>query len=227
MKLIPTKVLLLIIVCLSMSVAEGSGDVSVSGITITNDLAIMALDCTANTNGGALTTDEFGVVVCSDDDSATAGPAGPSGKTVLNGNGVPSNVSDGVDGDFYIDTAADAIYGPKTGGDWGRATSLVGPSGPAGTDGAQGAPGVSGLTWPPNTQIFSNSISGGGSALMIISCSPGKKVLSGGCEHTNDRMNITANRPNDAESWMCRLQNPTLSILSVTLTGYAYCAFVN
>ncbi len=31
MKLIPTKVLLLIIVCLSLSVAEGSGDLSVSG----------------------------------------------------------------------------------------------------------------------------------------------------------------------------------------------------
>jgi len=74
MKLIATKVLLLIIVCLSLSVAEGSGDLSVSGITITNDLAIMGLDCTANANGGALTADSFGLVTCSDDD-VTGAPA--------------------------------------------------------------------------------------------------------------------------------------------------------
>ena len=72
MKLITTKVLLLIIVCLSLSVAEGSGDLSVSGITITNDLAITGLDCTANANGGALTADALGLVTCSDDDATGA-----------------------------------------------------------------------------------------------------------------------------------------------------------
>ena len=72
MKIITTKVLFLIIVCLSLSVAEGQGDLTVSGATLTNDLAIMALDCTANTNGGTLTTDDVGMVVCSDDDGTTA-----------------------------------------------------------------------------------------------------------------------------------------------------------
>jgi len=54
-----------------------------------------------------------------------AGPTGANGNTVLNGTGVPSVVL-GALGDFYIDTASTAIYGPKTGGGWGGGTSLVG-----------------------------------------------------------------------------------------------------
>ncbi len=51
--------------------AQSNGDLNVSGATITNDLAIMGLDCTANANGGALTADVDGIVVCSDDDGNT------------------------------------------------------------------------------------------------------------------------------------------------------------
>ena len=60
-----------------------------------------------------------------------AGTPGADGKTVLNGSGAPSSGL-GTNGDFYIDTTADAIYGPKTAGAWGSATSLVGPNGAAG-----------------------------------------------------------------------------------------------
>lgn len=38
-------------------------------VTISTSLHITTLDCTSNTNGGALTTDANGVVSCSDDDS--------------------------------------------------------------------------------------------------------------------------------------------------------------
>jgi hypothetical protein len=58
------------------------------------------------------------------------GAAGTDGKTVRSGSGAPS-AGLGVDGDFYIDTAADTIYGPKDSGSWGSPTSLVGPTGPA------------------------------------------------------------------------------------------------
>ena len=34
-----------------------------------------------------------------------------------------------MDGDFYIDTTAWDIYGPKTSGAWGSGTSIIGPSG--------------------------------------------------------------------------------------------------
>jgi len=74
MRLIQIRILVIISVCLSscfsLALAQSGGDLSVSGATITNDLAIMALDCTANTNGGALTTDADGIVVCSDDNAA-------------------------------------------------------------------------------------------------------------------------------------------------------------
>jgi microcystin-dependent protein len=47
------------------------------------------------------------------------------GKSVLNGVGAPGSTI-GVDGDFYIDTATEDIYGPKTAGVWGPPTSLIG-----------------------------------------------------------------------------------------------------
>ena len=79
------------------------------------------------------------------------GPAGPQGiqgipgldgKTIRNGSGVPS-AGLGVDGDFYIDTASNLIYGPKTAGAWGSGVSIVGPAGPAGPTGPTGADGQS------------------------------------------------------------------------------------
>ena len=57
--------------------------------------------------------------------AGAAGTNGTNGLSVLNGSGVPAG-STGVDGDFYIDTAAWLIYGPKAGGAWGAGTSLIG-----------------------------------------------------------------------------------------------------
>ena len=100
------------------------------------------------------------------------GAAGAAGKTVLSGAGAPSSGS-GANGDFYIDTTAKAIYGPKTAGAWGSATSLVGADGktiyngtgaPANALGADGdfyiatdtktifGPKASG-TWPAGTSL--------------------------------------------------------------------------
>lgn len=56
----------------------------------------------------------------------TGGPAGPSGKTILSGSLIPDG-SVGTDGDFYIKKPEWNIYGPRAGGLWGGATSLVGP----------------------------------------------------------------------------------------------------
>ena len=70
------------------------------------------------------------------------GIPGLDGKTIRNGSGVPA-AGLGVDGDFYIDTSGNLIYGPKTGGSWGSGTSIVGPAGPTGPTGATGADGQS------------------------------------------------------------------------------------
>jgi Collagen triple helix repeat (20 copies) len=75
--------------------------------------------------------------------------------TILNGKGAPSTAV-GIDGDFYIDSAALAIYGPKTLGRWPAPSSLKipvpvatdskGGSVVAATVGEKGATGATGLT---------------------------------------------------------------------------------
>ena len=62
MKFRKINIMTFVFTCMSLSVAEGNGDLTVDGTTITNDLAISDLDCT----GGALTTDSMGIVSCSD-----------------------------------------------------------------------------------------------------------------------------------------------------------------
>jgi hypothetical protein len=71
-----------------------------------------------------------------------AGPTGADGNTILSGTVAPT--TEGVDGDFYIDTVTDLIYGPKTAGVWGAGTSIVGSTGPAGPTGPQGIAGPTG-----------------------------------------------------------------------------------
>jgi len=64
---------------------------------------------------------------------------GADGKTILNGAVAPT--TEGIDGDFYIDTATDTIYGPKAAGTWPAGVSLVGPAGSNGTNGTNGVNG--------------------------------------------------------------------------------------
>jgi len=93
--------------------------------------------------------------------------------TFLNGLGAP-NSTDGIDGDFYLDTLSSNLYGPKKKGKWPLPKSLVGPVGPqgpigkqgsdgkvgdkgtttssAGSQGAQGMQGLQGIQGAPGTQ---------------------------------------------------------------------------
>ncbi|MBL7764728.1 MAG: hypothetical protein JNJ58_01440, partial [Chitinophagaceae bacterium] len=80
--------------------------------------------------------------------NGTNGTNGLDGKTVLNGTVNPTG-ADGVDGDFFINTTTNEIFGPKTGGVWGSGTSLVGP---IGATGAQGPIGLTGATGPQGPQ---------------------------------------------------------------------------
>lgn len=95
-----------------------------------------------------------------------------SGNIILNGSGVPSSEL-GSNGDFYINTINYDIYGPKSSGTWGSATSLIGPTGATGATGAtgpQGATGATGATGPAGgvtsiiagTNITINPIGGTG-----------------------------------------------------------------
>jgi hypothetical protein len=66
-----------------------------------------------------------------------------TGSLLYSGSGVPSP-SLGVDGDFYIDTAASRLYGPKAGGIWAVSISIIGPQGIQGIQGIQGVAGPTG-----------------------------------------------------------------------------------
>jgi collagen triple helix repeat protein len=88
-----------------------------------------------------------GITGAAGTDGATGstGATGSAGNTVLNGVTGPT-AGIGVDGDFFIDTLASLIYGPKVTGAWPiTGTSLVGPTGEEGDPGATGATGAPGL----------------------------------------------------------------------------------
>jgi hypothetical protein len=68
---------------------------------------------------------------------ALVGPTGIPGKSTLSGAVAPA-ASLGTIGDFYINTVAKTLYGPKTAAGWGAATSLIGPTGATGATGAAG-----------------------------------------------------------------------------------------
>jgi hypothetical protein len=72
--------------------------------------------------------------------NGTTGTPGADGKTVLNGTTVPA-AGLGNNGDFYIRTSTDEIYGPKTAGAWGTATELKGEEGEEGEKGEKGEEG--------------------------------------------------------------------------------------
>ena len=83
--------------------------------------------------------------------TGTPGAAGVDGRTVLNGTSNPTSTT-GTNGDFYINTSANTIFGPKANGAWPLGVSMVGPqgstgaTGPAGPTGTAGASGTTGLT---------------------------------------------------------------------------------
>lgn len=85
------------------------------------------------------------------------GVAGADGRTIYNGSGAPS-AGLGANGDFYIDNTAHTIYGPKTAGAWGSATSLIGPTGPAG--GVNSFNGRTGAVVPATGDYSYSQISG-------------------------------------------------------------------
>ena len=91
--------------------------------------------------------------------TGATGSAGADGRTIHNGVGAPSDIA-GVDGDFYIRTGNNSIYGPKAGGTWGSGTSLIGPQGLQGLMGLQGLQGPQGPEGPAGPGSVWGTITG-------------------------------------------------------------------
>ena len=120
------------------------------------------------------------------------GADGANGKTVLSGTTAPDDTNDGVNGDFYIDTSTNKIYGPKAGGSWPAGVSLKGEQGVPGADGAPGAPGAQGPAGPAGPQgPAGNDGAPGAPGAPGADGANGKTVLSGTTapDDTNDGVN--------------------------------------
>lgn len=63
--------------------------------------------------------------------AGTPGTNGTNGLNILNGTADPTTTT-GVNGEFFINTTTQKIFGPKAGGTWPAGVSLIGPTGPAG-----------------------------------------------------------------------------------------------
>ena len=77
------------------------------------------------------------------------GPQGIAGQTVIADraalNGAADPTTQGVDGDYYVNTATNVLFGPKSGSTWPTVgVNMVGPQGPQGVAGAQGPTGPQG-----------------------------------------------------------------------------------
>jgi hypothetical protein len=90
--------------------------------------------------------------------TGSTGSTGPNGNTVLYGTAAPT--TEGVNGDFYIRTTTNLIYGPKAAGVWPAGTSLVGTTGATGPQGSTGAAGSNGTN---GTQGFTGATGPAGS----------------------------------------------------------------
>ena len=75
--------------------------------------------------------------------------------TILYGTAAPT--TEGKNGDFYIRTTTNFIYGPKASGAWPSGTSLTGPTGATGATGATGSAGATGATGAAGPNTVTNS----------------------------------------------------------------------
>lgn len=87
-----------------------------------------------------MTSVDYETEVIQEPGQGPQGPRGIDGNTILYGSRGPVG-SDGVIGNFWINTATNYIFGPKTINGWPTGVSIVGPQGFTGMQGPAGADG--------------------------------------------------------------------------------------
>jgi hypothetical protein len=104
---------------------------------------------------------------------------------VLSGTGDPT--VEGVDGDFYINTSSNMMYGPKVGNAWPTTgTLLVGAKGDAGATGATGATGsqgVAGATGPKGDTGSTGASGANGTSVTSVPEPAGSNCANGGVKY--------------------------------------------
>ena len=103
---------------------------------------------------------------------------------MLNGTGAPGG-SVGHNGDFYLDTAADVLYGPKAGGTWPTpGTSLIGNPGATGPAGPAGPPGPALSAITDLNGVACTAYGGGAGTIAVGGPSIDSNTLSLSCNPT-------------------------------------------
>ena len=115
---------------------------------------------------------------------------GTVGNTILSGVVNPTSPTLGMVGDYYINTATQKLFGPKTATGWSAsgvslvgATGARGATGPQGEIGPQGATGARGATGPQGSPITANQARNGAytvstSGANFVSSSPSTSVTT-------------------------------------------------
>jgi len=122
----------------------GAAATADAGLTTT--LAPGAVATVDNSGTTAAAVFDFGIpegVAGAQGIDGADGIQGVDGNTVLNGI-IDPIAADGVDGDFFLNTATSTLFGPKAAGVWPAGTSLVGPQGVDGPTGPEGPIGLTG-----------------------------------------------------------------------------------
>jgi hypothetical protein len=98
---------------------------------------------------------------------------------VINGAVNPA-AGTGALGDFYLNTASNTLFGPKTSGGWGSGVSLVGPAGAQGTQGLLSSGTSNGNTpyWNGTSWVINNSnLFNNGSQVAVNTSTPNAAAI--------------------------------------------------
>ena len=86
--------------------------------------------------------------------TGSTGATGAPGSKILTGTATPPPQTDGIEGDFYFNTASKTLIGPKTTAGWPLlGTSLTGLAGPQGAQGPAGVQGPQGIQGPASSPV--------------------------------------------------------------------------
>lgn len=108
------------------------------------------------------------------------------------------------------------------------AAGPMGPMGPIGPAGPQGPPGAAGITGHEILNLGSTvNIPANETSGVTQFCTPGKRVLGGGCAGGDRNINLYHAAPtNTGSGFACRWHNARSTEASVELRAYAICASV-
>lgn len=145
------------------------------------------------------------------------GGNGANGSAILNGNNLPA-AGVGNNGDFYLNTANNTLYGPKAAGSWPlNGILLIGPKGDTGAAGPKGDTGAAGPKGEPG--LPGNSLPGVGKS--VTSTAGTITIGNGNGAVLNDlTLDVADNSVTSAKILDGTIGNTDLDKTNIPLSGF-------